>query len=287
MVSPAGNVVDSSAVCQAWWSDMALQWASESWTEGRGSGAAGHKGTRTGTVQTVDAAICLSGQLRTFLQAYETMEENLLKIFDEVHVFAVVTDLEEAAVVRQRLNPKVVVVRDLPHHRMSENIPGAQGTIAETVGFEYALPGGQTRRVDPGDLHPQYFLKQLEGLSLCNELRHFYELHQGVTYRWVVRARWDTVLLKPLQRSQLREDAIIVPAHHSHGGINDKLAVGPPGLMETYFSQLDAVYLPEPIVKPFQAETFLRAHLAKHHVDVVEVSAPVYILRADGSLSQT
>eukprot|EP00976_Prorocentrum_cordatum_P078891 1183314-Prorocentrum_minimum.AAC.3 len=108
-----------------------------------------------------------------------------------------------------------------------------------------------------------------------------------VAYRWVVRARWDTVLLEPMKRSQLREDAIVVPDHHSHGGLNDKLAVGPPGLMETYFQQLDAVYLAEPIVKPFKAETFLREHLARHHVGVAVVPAPVYILRGDGSLSET
>eukprot|EP00959_Pyramimonas_sp_CCMP1952_P314422 6582260-Pyramimonas_sp.AAC.1 len=84
--TPAGNVGDrGSDDCQAWWNETSLKWASESWLEGRGSGAAGHERPPMRTVQTVDAAICLSGQLRTFLQAFETMEENLFRIFDTVH----------------------------------------------------------------------------------------------------------------------------------------------------------------------------------------------------------
>lgn len=85
---------------------------------------------------------------------------------------------------------------------------------------------------------------------------------------------------------------ISLPSQHAHGGFNDKFAVGPPELMDHYFTQLDAVYHRNTSLKPYQAETFLQEHLQgigrKHGaIRVLQVDNPVYILRPDRSFSQT
>jgi hypothetical protein len=80
-----------------------------------------------------------------------------------------------------------------------------------------------------------------------------------------------------MRRSDLRQDAIVVPQHQSHGGLNDKLAVGPPALMDAYFQQLDAVYHTPPIVRPYQAETFLQAHLHKREIAFALIYVYIYL----------
>jgi hypothetical protein len=281
--------VSESMQLQSWWNRTAPKWASETWTEGRGKGAAAaahirarrkyEKGGIESNVNNnrtvIDAAICISGQLRTFAHVIESLEQNLFSLFDSFHVFAVVTDAAEAAQVHHRLHPRLLLLRDAPGHRLSEvtMLDGSHTRITDSIGYEYMVAGREgegeevrltRRRMSHSDPHLQYWLKQLEGLCLCNEMRLFHEARQGVRYRWVVRARWDTTLLAPMRRSDLRHDAIVVPEHQNHGGLNDKLAVGPPALMDAYFQQLDAVYHTPPIVRPYQAETFLQAHHIIH-----------------------
>jgi hypothetical protein len=182
---PDDAVTDLSEVCQAWWGHTAEKWASESWTKGRGSGAAGHPREAAPKITNhVQAAICVSGQIRTFLEVIDSMEQNLFSLFgDDFHIFAVVSDLKDVAVVRKRLkrNLKLVVARDVPDTQVSEVLRNSKQSIVDTIGFVYAVPGGEKRRTDSASPQLQNWLKMLEGQSLCNELRHFYEIQQGAS----------------------------------------------------------------------------------------------------------
>jgi hypothetical protein len=113
---------------------------------------------------------------------------------------------------------------------------------------------------------------------------------QGAVYKWVVRARFDTLWSSPAELPR-HAHALTLPAHQSHGGFNDKFAVGPPALLDAYNAQLDSLYncsgAAGPLAGHLQAETELRQHLRRRGVRVEEASLPIFILRSDGSLSST
>ena len=88
--------------------------------------------------------------------------------------------------VQNTLNPKVMLMRDLPPHTLSEtqwisDRPHPHNrSIVDDVGFAFATSGeGPYTRIPSGGAHAQYWLKMLEGLALCNEMRHYYEHTQG------------------------------------------------------------------------------------------------------------
>jgi hypothetical protein len=114
---------------------------------------------------------------------------------------------------------------------------------------------------------------------------------QGAVYKWAVRARFDTLWTSATELPR-HAHALTLPTHQSHGGYNDKFAVGPPALLDEYNAQLDALYNCSSTaagapLSPLQAETELRRHLRRRDVRVEEASLSVFILRPDGSLSST
>jgi hypothetical protein len=108
-----------------------------------------------------------------------------------------------------------------------------------TGGYAVATAAGGVRLAGAPEPALQNYLQQLEGLALCSELRQFVERVDGVTYKWAVRARYDTLwdVAATESGSGRRHSGVLpprdihaltVPEHQAHGGHNDKFAVGLP-----------------------------------------------------------
>ncbi|KAK3271119.1 hypothetical protein CYMTET_20510 [Cymbomonas tetramitiformis] len=272
-----------SRICQEWWDNTAGVWSKNGPSSSRGiierplavKQHVCHKG----------AAICFSGQIRTLRETIKNLRAQVFHQFASYDVFAVVSSEDEVAPVLKLLQPKIIVIRDQVAHEMSDTVGGVR--LSTTPGYYYATRDGTTR-MEEGQPHLARWLKQLCGIALCNELRHCYEDCAGVDYRWVVRLRYDVILEKPLRVGLLQESCITIPQVHAHGGFNDKFAIGTPHNMDIYSQQLSKLYSHSVDAMPsLQAETWLKRHLNAHNVSVQEAELPVYIFRADGSLSPT
>lgn len=94
--------------------------------------------------------------------------------------------MQEADLLQKHLSPRLLLIRDQPQHTMSERqvVHDQEGgastqSILDTVGYSYALPENKLAATTAGGPQLQFWLKQLEGLALCNELRHFYQNKHG------------------------------------------------------------------------------------------------------------
>lgn len=189
-------------------------------------------------------ALEVSGELRTFDDVVDTWHHVLLG--DVVDVFGSCVNEDEAE-----------------HARLALATLGAR-TVRVGVRDDLALdhvplfgPGHHFVRPAPGlELRPaRTWLLQLQGIKFASMLRSQFQAETGTHYDLVVRLRYDLVFPEALPAV---DETIVVPADQSHGGLNDKFAMGDPAAMTTYANLL-SVLLSSSESSSFMADRARRA----------------------------
>ena len=132
----------------------------------------------------------------------------------------------------------------------------------------------------------------------CNDLLSRYARRSKKSYKWVVRTRFDEVLLSQhaglvfhaekmvsLDTLEYRTDTIYVPNLYNWGGVNDRFAIGSPEVMQVYANAHNYQYAKHDCrVLPTAPERFLKCVLCIAGITIREVSLPAMLVRNDGRL---
>ena len=157
-------------------------------------------------------ALCFSGSVRTFEECYPSYNEILSKY--ECHLFGAAPPCKK-----------------LPDYPFKKLLLQADEYIDER---NYAQCKNEETAI-------QNTLRQFYFIYLCNQLRAQYEQEKGIHYDWVIRTRFDGLLIGKMPDFEACNPAnIYIPDGHDHPfaipgrGINDRFAFGTGPVMDVY-----------------------------------------------------
>lgn len=137
----------------------------------------------------------------------------------------------------------------------------------------------------------QNSLRQFYFIELCNRLRATYEKDKNVKYDFIIRTRFDNLLVDDIiDLNQCNPNNIYIPTGHDHPmakigvGINDRFAIGGDHAMNVYSNKLHEVddYLNAGI--RFHPETILKWVLDRHQINIIRFPECTKINRGNNEL---
>jgi hypothetical protein len=264
-------------------------------------------------------AVCFSGQMRTLREANtkEYLLDQLRQLGATVDTFAIVSDCDDVAAVKELLGPVRVECKTSSRQQPFAACHG------KAVAYQRMAVVNSTVRPIPAGLSAvNGYIEQLEGIHMCHQVMREHEEQQQFLYDLVVRTRFDLEWQDPFQippsdiaiasassaghasHPIFHDTGIFAPDHQQWGGLNDKFAVGARAAMSVYAGQIAGLVEYCALSNPeggggeggegeksggfvLQAETWLSKHLQQHSIVAHPVHLPVYILRATGKRSPT
>jgi hypothetical protein len=120
---------------------------------------------------------------------------------------------------------------------------------------------------DMNQSHVIPYYQQLWGLAECFDLVKRYEQKMNIRYELFIRARSDSVLYNVSEPLSLPNNrTVLIPDENHFGGYNDRFAIGPINIMETYMRRWHILSTCH--VQNLHAETFLKLLLNRHSINV-------------------
>lgn len=221
------------------------------------------KANITGTIGSKRVAFCFSGNARTFRETWPSIKENVLKSLESPYDIHAVVYENEALLIQDvvssnelaelearnlKLFPEALPPRYFSKIRYrdskSTSLPVTKGSFVLGLDLNTnftllkAFSGPYASNIDR-------FLQQLEGIELCGLLRG----STGVQYTHSARLRFDlqffqplptlfNLFLMPVAPPGRNPEVLYTLKTQSHGGVNDKFAVGTTEALELYERQL-------------------------------------------------
>lgn len=197
-------------------------------------------------------AICFSGQVRTFEKCFPSYSR-ILDRYD-CDLFAASTPNE--------------VLPNYPFKRL---------VMTEDVSLDEKNYGNRKRP----EITMQNVLRQFRFIEICDDLR----VQEGVEYDFVIRTRFDNLLLRDIpDLHDCDREAIHIPREHDWGGINDRFAFGGDRAMRVYCdknSRIDDFMIQGGVFHP---ETILLWVLRSRGLSITRIWECTRLLREDGQL---
>jgi hypothetical protein len=205
-------------------------------------------------------ALLFSGQLRGFAYSYPTIQKYFESIFygyDINYVFNILKEnyTIETIIPKNKITALKIWDRDPIEDIHSFCIPNGIGGFSQ---YHSAMNNNVAHDTKFKHFMLQwYFVKHTRIL-----IEDTYD-----QYDFIVRIRPDLFFFKPiidLDLSSLDHDTIIVPKKFDFGGICDRLAIGRPKAMKSYFNFYD-----ECNTIPGNSETRLQTYLQKNKINII------------------
>lgn len=149
-------------------------------------------------------AVLISGQVRGFKHIVQNLKDNLIANFGDVDLFFYLQEPSSYRV-EEYISPYSIVYEADVTHNISHIVNYPHGNEAN-------------------------FLQQWYSLYKCKELMLF----SRKIYDLVIRTRPDNDFISPLDSKEIDIEKINVCSWGGHGGINDRLAIGPYNQMLSY-----------------------------------------------------
>jgi hypothetical protein len=192
-------------------------------------------------------AILISGQARGFKHIIQNLKDNLLSNFGEIDLFFYL----------QAPIPYQIEEYIMPHSLVYES--DISHDVSSIDNYPYA--------------NKQQFLQQWYSLYKCKELM----LLSRKDYDLVIRTRPDNDFISPFLLEDINPAAINACSWGGHGGINDRLAVGPYNQMLIYCDFYFHCHRYEG-----NSESKLESYLRHNHIPIHLIEYLFYRVNEDG-----
>lgn len=229
-------------------------------------------------IPNLKAALCISGHLRTFLDNYKSVKENIL---DRLNCDVFIHTWETLGMSYRFTdgNLHFTETRNLID-RIHQLYKPKQIIIEKTKNFTVTSLMRQ-RLLDgrdiPGIIGMYYKIEQ------CNNLKKEYEQKAGFTYDCVIRFRGDLWVEQPIPiNDSTNLNHVFLPMYGNFGGACDQFAFGNSAMMDKYaslYSNLDSLMQAG---APMHPERLLHFHLEQQRVPIAKVHYKYVIKRANG-----
>ncbi len=236
------------------------------------------------------AALCLSGQMRTYKKCYGYIKQHIIsKIDPDIFVYT-----EQNRGITNRLD-----VRD---KREEERKVARESirSIYEPEKIVIDAPFGMERKKSFKDVEvPEELIKKepdhwkgnipnFYGIKKCNDMKREKEKREGFEYDVVIRCRPDLIVESPIPEKVLKETGKLWHNHKNHPvQVSDKIAISSSTNMDYYSSVWNELteYWKNPTgdgdwknVKV--GERLLRIHMEKSNIEVKSCNIKHRILRS-------
>lgn len=244
-------------------------------------------------------AVCISGHLRTFERAYPTFMNNIIGQYrDNVDVFVHTWHTLGAQGSKNNSDSSIA------HIKTSSKMPQIRTVIdpkmIEVEGYDVynsllAQMNVQAKlsEADKDGLHHRNFLHYGSLLYSSNRVRQIlekYEKDSNITYDMVIRLRADLEFPQRIELKNYLDGKLHVPntGQCYDAAVNDQFAIGSSKDIKIYLGLFEDIirYMNNRECYSCRPEIFLKHHLRKNGVVIVEDYLPHYILRADGTVTK-
>lgn len=229
-------------------------------------------------IPNLKAALCISGHLRTFLDNYKSVKENIL---DRLNCDVFIHTWETLGMSYRFTdgNLHFTETRNLVE-RIHQLYKPKQIVIEKTKNFTIT-PLMRQRLIDgrdiPGIIGMYYKIEQ------CNNLKREYEQNGGFIYDCVIRFRGDLWVEQPIPiNDSTNLHHVFLPMYGNFGGACDQFAFGSSAMMDKYsslYSNLDNLMRAG---APMHPERLLQFHLDQQKVPIAKIHYKYVIKRANG-----
>lgn len=226
----------------------------------------------------IKTAVCISGHLRTFIENFPSVKENLLDKMD-CDVFIHTWDILGLSYRWTDADLHVTNTHQLVH-KINEMYSPKALIIENTRNFT-VKPIMQQRLIDhrdiPGILSMYYKVEE------CNNLKKDYEKQNNFTYDCVVRFRGDLYLEQPLPIDKNTNFNVLhLPIFGNFGGACDQFAYGGSAVMDRYSGLYSNIERYLHAGAPFHPERLLQYHIDAQGLALAKVNVRYVIKRANG-----
>jgi hypothetical protein len=175
-------------------------------------------------------AVCISGQFRTFDKCLQSFFSNLILCNTQYELFFF------ASFAKQK--DKII---DIPKEfqNIASIIKIEEDSLTPNLDYEKNKYVYRDYILDENDT--KLIFHQLKQFKSVFQLVEEYENNNQMRFDYVMRLRTD-LEIKNVFNWSLKEDRILIPNSDDYGGYNDRFAIGPRSLMETYMKRLDYWY---------------------------------------------
>lgn len=191
-------------------------------------------------------AICFSGLVRTFNECFPSYDKILDKY--DCHLFGATI-------------PNDV----LKYHPFNSLVIQEDEWIEQTRYTSFQSP----------ETVVQNALRQFKYIELANNARREYELQNGIKYDFIIRTRFDNIMVNDIPDLRtINPEAIYIPSGHDHPqlfpgrGINDRFAIGGDYVINIYSEKLKRVDDFMATGQRFHPETILKWILDTNSVQI-------------------
>jgi hypothetical protein len=227
----------------------------------------------------IKVAVCLSGHLRTFNDAYPALKKYLLDLYD-CDVFIHTWDMlgvqirgADAPVSRKKADVEINRVCNLLHPKKITVEQSRQFQISNLI------------------RHKNYEGRDVSGMQSmfykieqCNTLKTSYEKENNFKYDCVVRIRPDIVLESPIIIKKDELEYLHIPNHGDYGGFNDQMAFSSSQIMDIYSSLYSKLHKYLEIGAYMNPEKLVKFNADMNGLKVMRPHIVYYIKRPNGHI---
>ena len=207
-------------------------------------------------------AICFSGLVRTFNECFPSYDKILNKY--DCDLFGATTPNE----ILKDYSFKNLIIQD-------------DEWIEQTRYTDFQSP----------ETGVQNALRQFKYIELANNARREYEQSNNIKYDFIIRTRFDNLLIKDIPDLNILDPEVIhIPSGHDHPmlypgtGINDRFAMGGDRVMNIYSEKLGKVDEFMATGRRFHPETIVKWILDKNSVSVARFDECTKLNRGNNEL---
>ena len=222
-------------------------------------------------------AVCIGSHMRIYKETAEIFQERFLKNIAEEWDFFIYTTgrIDHRYPKPDSRQPPMMSDEDI-----QEIIKLYKPKKIVIDGVDFNNPGSAQR--DNRDKR----IRMLHRTKMSNVLRHEYEKEAGVEYDCVIKMRPDQVVLEEFtDLDKIDPQRLgLWPYGRVHGGVTDTFAMGPPHLMDAYFSLADNTekYKHTTVKGAWAIELALQQYLIDLDIKHYDVPVNLLIVRING-----
>lgn len=226
----------------------------------------------------VRTAICISGHLRTFLDNYKSLKENVL---DKLNCDLFIHTWDTLGLSYRHTDASLYITETKNLADTINRLYQPKKLIIEKSRYFPITPLMQLRLIDHRDVSG--ILSMWYKIEACNNLKKIYEAENNFKYDCVIRFRGDLHVEQPIpidERTNLAH--LFLPVYGNFGGACDQFAYGNSEIMDKYSSIYSNLEKYLSTGAPLHPERMMLYHLEAQNLPIAKVNFKYVIKRANG-----
>lgn len=224
-------------------------------------------------------AVCLSGHLRIFEEAFSKLKEHLLDLYD-CDIFIHTWDTMglwmrggDAPISRKKTNEQLAKIQNIAHPKKIIIEQYREFPVSQLM----RQRSGEHR--DLGGVQSMFYK-----IEQCNNLKSSYEKSNNMVYDAVVRIRPDIILEQDIIINQEDLNCINIPKYGDYSGLNDQLAFSSSKNMNIYSGIFSKLIRYLEVGAPMNPEKLIKFNIDLNKIPVKRPDISYYIKRPNGHI---